>query len=340
MMLRAAGLAACMLVAGAGAAPGAPFARAVVVSPSDCVTPANIVAEEAAAPTGETYLRVQHIGDPGTAERRGEIANEVTWHVGALTGFDARGIPGAQRGFRNEGLPVGTSAFQLSCDEAGFLINTWQFSHREPVLGAGPSVSVWRDLAAPLPAFAGGAGIVLEAQLRAPWVLNQRPPVEAGTAQLSFGFYARDMVSGKYIGQVVQVFDNRPPGAGGVEFASYDGVVNFVSSPAARVDFHGLPVRFATVAPGDPQIQYQAPWSEARRYRIIVTHANFAAALETLRAQRQPELSPRPEDYAIASFGIFGEVFPGTGDDDNVSFAASAKGLTLRTMPLPALPAR
>ena len=67
-------------------------ARYRVVSAPDCVDAANVIAEFATAPTNATYMRVQHIGDPGSAELAGEIAGVVTWNVGALSGF---GVPAA-----------------------------------------------------------------------------------------------------------------------------------------------------------------------------------------------------------------------------------------------------
>src|SRR5258706_14678720 len=96
-----------------------------------CADAANIIREEAPAPANATYLRVQHMGDPGTPEWLGEIANTITWDVGALTGLHAP--PSAQRGYRDAGPPGAASAFQLQCESAGFLINTRTFSHAFPL---------------------------------------------------------------------------------------------------------------------------------------------------------------------------------------------------------------
>jgi hypothetical protein len=311
------------------------LSRTATLSPADCVTASNIIAEAADAPVNLTHMRVQHLGDPGTAELAGEIANPVTWNVGEFTGFDAGGIPGAQRGYRDEGLPAGASAFQLHCGGAGFLINTWQFSHATPLFGEGPSVSIGRSFAPALPAFRGGASLIMEADIKLPWIHNARPPVAAGTAQVSFFYYVRDSRSGKSIAQLAGIFDNRAPGAGGsgVETVDSDGVVNFASSPLAPFDTIGRAVRFVTVSVDSAQIQYQQPWSVSRHYRVRVTYDNFAAVLESLRAERQPELSPDPSDYSVTFFGILAEVFPGTGEADNVSLAGSVAGLTLRELP-------
>jgi len=61
-----------------------------VVSAPDCVDATNFVAEFDPAPVNVTYMRVQHIGDAGTPELAGEVANPVTGDVGRLTGLSAR----------------------------------------------------------------------------------------------------------------------------------------------------------------------------------------------------------------------------------------------------------
>src|SRR5206468_4443676 len=75
-------LAACGGGSGGSASPPSQPALAYLSAP-DCAGPAN------------------HIGDPGTAELAGEIANRVTWAVGDLTGFypPDPATSGAQRGF-------------------------------------------------------------------------------------------------------------------------------------------------------------------------------------------------------------------------------------------------
>jgi hypothetical protein len=94
-----------------------PAARYVTLCAPDCVAAGNIIVEAAQEPLNATHMRVQHIGDPGSPELAGEIANFMTWDVGALTGLR---VPyREQLGFRNE---EGASAFQLHCNAAGFFI--------------------------------------------------------------------------------------------------------------------------------------------------------------------------------------------------------------------------
>ena len=97
-------LAACGGGGGGASAPAAPGTPTLYVSAPDCAGPGNILAEEAASPQDATYLRVQHIGDPGTAELAEEVAHPITWAVGDYTGFYPAN-PGAQRGYRDAALP-------------------------------------------------------------------------------------------------------------------------------------------------------------------------------------------------------------------------------------------
>ena len=53
--------------------------------------------------------------------------------------------------------------------------------------------------------------------------------------------------------------------------------------------------------------------------------------------KRQAEISADPSDYTIVSFGILGEIFPGIGNEDNVSLGASVKALSLRQVLAPLL---
>src|SRR5260221_7746 len=101
-------------------------------------------AETPPVPPNVTTVRVQLLGDPGSPELLGEVANPVTWDVGPLTGLH---VPAsARRGYRDAAPPVAASAFQLQCDAGGLLINSWKFPHEVPVVGGGPAARVRRDL--------------------------------------------------------------------------------------------------------------------------------------------------------------------------------------------------
>lgn len=313
-----------------------PLARYVTLSPPDCADASRIIAEDAPAPANETYARVQHIGDPGTAELAGEIANPVTWDVGAVSGLHVSSPAASQRGFRDIGLPAGASAFQMECGAAGFLVNSFQFAHAAPLFGEGPSVSIARNLSPAPQAFPGpGWTLRLAADVSVPWAYTESVPVDAGTAQVSFFYYAQDATSGVAFAHLAAIFENRTPGTGGagVETVGSDGVTAFVSSPMLATDAAGAPVRFAHPAAGSATMQFVHGWTERRAFRAEVSYDEFRALLATLKAGALPQISARPEDYRILLFGVLGEIFPGTGNDHNVSLGASAAGLALYLSP-------
>jgi len=305
-----------------------------VLSAPDCVDAANMITEYAPAPLNATYLRVQHMGDPGSAELAGEVANPVTWPVGRLTGLVIP--PGeyahTQRGWRDVGPPNPASAFQLQCRAAGFVINSRQFGHSEPVVLAGPSISIARDLQ-PLAAVFGNAtsALTIAASVALPWVDAPLAPVTDGTAQGSFFYYARDVTTNVVFAHLIALFDNRAGGVGGTgdELVSADAFTAFADSPLRPQLAGGGPTQFVTLSQLSAAAQFGSGWSEARYFRAHVTYAQFRALLARLRATSLPDISPRPEDYRVSSFGFLGEIFPGVTRAYEVGFAGSVSDLQL-----------
>ena len=309
--------------------PDHPFARYRTLSPPDCVDASAMVADHLPGRIGTTYMRVEHIGDPGTDELAGQIAHEVTWDVSLYTGLAVP--PAAQRGYVDR---AGQSAFQLRCADAGFFINSTAFSHGQPVSGEGPNVSVGRDFDPGFAVFAQGGWVVVEADVRAPTVAGPPAPAEDGTAQLGFYVYYHDLTTVSAIAQIVGLLDNRAPGVNGsgVEWTGDDGHTGFVTSPLAPEDGTGMPVRFAVPLPGSAWMQYGHGWGEVRHVGFMVSPAHFAAALRELRA-RGAQISGNPADYVVTAVGVLGEVFPGTSHDHEVALGASVSNVALRTMP-------
>ena len=295
-----------------------------------CADAANIIREEATAPPNVTALRVQHIGDPGTPEWLGEIANAITWDVGALTGLHVP--PAAQRGYRDEGPPVASSAFQLQCDNAGFHINTRTFSHTVPLVGEGPSASVGRDLVPPVVAFRDANSLLtLEARVSVPSVVNEATPVQEGVASVGFFYYVQDSVSGTFVAHVIGIFDNRQPGmnGAGVEALGNDSAVAFAGSPLLGSDASGAPVRFVAVPTGAPTMRFVQPFSEPALFRAEISYARFRDMLAALRLSGS-QISPDPLNYRVTLYGVIGEVIVGTGPGHNVALGASVTDLALR----------
>lgn len=303
------------------------------VSAPDCVGASSFVSQSAAAPANATFMRVQHIGDAGTAEQAGQVANPVTWAVGDVTGlYPPDPASAAQRGLRNDPPPNASSAFQLSCNAAGFWINTARFSHALPLVGEGPSASIARE---PQP-FAriyrtAADTMTIEALVQVKTIDARQPHVAEGTAQVSFFYYARDLTTNTEFIHVIGLFESRPFGVGssGVENQASDGLNAFISSPLRTVDATGVPVRYVTVGADTELMRTVTPWDQPLPFRARVTYANFQAMLARLKAGPLPTISARPEDYRITLFGVLGEVVPGTGTEFEVALGAHVRDLRL-----------
>ena len=316
------------LAAFGGFAGGTEFAHDRVISAPDCVDASSIVAELAPAPHNSTYLRVQHIGDPGTAELASEVANVITWDVSAFSGLSVppSAYAQAQRGYRDAGPPQAASAFQLWCNGAGFFMDSRRFSHTSPLVLEGPSVSMARDLDPPAPIFGNAtSALTIQARVAVPLVRSDAPPVIDGTAQAGFFYYAQDMTTGATFAHVIAVFDNRTQGTNGAggEAVSADAYTPFVVSPLSGS------AAFVTPSADSAVEQFVSGWAEPRFFRAHVTYAQFASMLARLKRESLPGISPRPEDYRVTLFGVLGEIFPGTGTANEVALGASALDLAL-----------
>jgi hypothetical protein len=317
-------------IAALGHAQDHPAARLRVLAATDCPGPANIIAEEAREPLNQTYVRVQHMGDPGTQELEGEVANEITWDVGSLTGLHVS--PFYQRGYRDAPPPVAASAFQLACGSAGFLINSFQFSHVQPHVGEGPSASIARDLDPPIPAFEDAqSNFSLQAWVAVPTSHSPGLTAELGVTQVSFFYYVKDTISGTLIAHVIGLFDNRPAGSVAAEFLSNDGFTAFAGSPLAARDGAGNPVRWVEVAPGSATMRNGEVWSEPAYFRAVISYPRFKSMLEALDASSLPgsHVSTDPRDYRLVFFGLLAEIAVGTTREHDAMLGGHVRGLAL-----------
>jgi hypothetical protein len=323
------GIALLALASVAGVAAGSDLVR--VISGVDCVDARNFVAEFDPAPANVTYMRVQHVGDPDTPELAGEVANVVTWDVGRLTGLSLppSSFAKTQRGFRDQ---AGSSAFQLACESAGFFLNSRTFSHTKPLVLAGPSVSIARNLVPGAAVFRNAtSAITLEASVRIPVMLLDAPPVVEATAQVSFVYYVQDTTTGTAFAHVIALFDNRPAGVNGAgaEAVTADAYTAFVTSPLASRVPAGTAPAFVSVGASSSSAQFDEPWAEPRAFRALVSYPQFKAMLASLARDALLDISPRPEDYRVTLFGVLGEIFPGTDNSHEVLLGASVARLAL-----------
>jgi hypothetical protein len=251
MIARFAAIAALFAAGLAAGADYNPAARYRLLAAPDCAGPANIIAEAATGPLNQTFIRVQHIGDLDTDELSDEIAHEITWDVGSMTGLHVNSF--YQRGYRDAPPPVTASAFQLACESAGFFINSFQFEHSKPLFGEGPSASIGRTLDPPPVAFDDAQStLAIQGWVTVPTSVSPALTSDLGVTEVSFFYYVKDVTTGTNVAHVIGLFDNRDASALGSEFLSNDGVTAFAGSPLAAVDAAGNPVRFVELRPDRP----------------------------------------------------------------------------------------
>jgi hypothetical protein len=297
-----------------------------VLSPSDCAGPASIISEETPEPVSATHMRVQHIGDRGTDELRLEVANEVTWNVGQMTGLDAPSF--AQRGYRDAPPPVAASAFQIHCEAAGFFLNSSTFSHAQPLFGEGPSAGINRLLVPAPAAFDATDGtLFMQARIAVPTSISPALTAQLGVNSVGFYYYVRDMTTGTVIAHVIGVFDNRPPELFDfrTDFLSHDGITAFAGSPLASS------ARFVEPGRGSATMRQAQTWGEPVLFRADISYARFKAMLEALAASslQGTRISTDPLDYRVLFFGVIAEIIVGTDRAHEVMLGGHVRDLTL-----------
>jgi hypothetical protein len=239
-----------------------------------------------------------------------------------------------QRGYRDAPPPLAASAFQLWCEHAGFLINSFQFGHSKPLFGEGPSASIGRTLdPAPVAYDDERSTLAISGWVTVPTSVSPALTPELGVTEVSFFYYVRDTTTWTNIAHVIGLFDNRAPGVGGAgdEFLSNDGITAFAGSPLAAVNSLGNPVRFVRVAPTSESMRFAQSWNEPAYFRAEIPFAQFRAMLEALNASALPGsgVSTDPRDYRVLFFGVLVEIFVGTTHEHDVILGGNVGYLTL-----------
>jgi hypothetical protein len=283
------------------------------------------------------YLMVRHQGEPGGAEWLGQVANPVSWDVGLYSGWRPP-LPYAtwQRGYYDLGPPSGTSAVQLHCRQVGFMLNTYSYTRTSPIDGGGPNIAFEHAFAA-RPRVWSGADSVLrfELDLKLPWLYDPEADHAAGlgVAQVSLFYYAQQRRTGRVFAHVIALFDSRPNGVGnGREFVGHDTNLFFASSPLADLDADTHPVRFVQPGPGSGTFRNRETWSDATYFSAQISRGAIERALEALSSS-DPGFAVAPDELALLSVGMLIEVFPGFGDQHNLSVAGSMADFRISTGP-------
>lgn len=285
-------------------------------------------------PPNATYVYVRGMGDPGTEELENEVASTVGWDASFYTGFRPNGPYWylSQKGYANLGPPIGTNVFQVQGYYAGFLINTWQFSHTVPTTtpwGAqdgGPHMAYERRFGPPKEIFKDPSSeLTLQVYFKLPWLLFGQ---DAASAQAILFYYLIDITSGFRFAGVIGFFDSRPWGNfNGREALRTDSHDYYVSSPLARRTFDNRTPRYATKSPYSHPVQNGVEWTSDKFFRAHLSRDNLLNIIEDLETlEGITGISQDPNDWRLLRAGVLVEIgFPNpeTMADDNISVGGS-----------------
>lgn len=308
-----------------------------LVEPECIVDLARVQPQHPRREPNRFYLLVRNQGEPGSAEWLGQVANPVTWDVGQYSGFRPP-LPYAswQRGYYDLGPPSGTSAVQLHCRQAGFMLNTYSYTRSSPIRGGGPNISYEHAFAHRPRVWSGaGSALRLELELKLPWLYDPEADHAAGlgVAQVSLFYYAQQRATGRVFAHVIALFDSRPHGVGnGHEFVGHDTNLYFASSPLAEVDAGMNPVRFVQLGPGSATFRNRVTWPDAAYFSAEISREAIERALIELRAS-DPGTAVDPDGLALLSVGLLVEAFPGFGEQFRLSIAGSLADFRIASGP-------
>ncbi len=259
------------------------------------------------------------------------------WPDAALRGQPVTGLtvpePRAawQRARTADATPATSSAFQLACRDAGSYLDTGTFPRRD-VVGGGPHAIYGFSFndPPPQPVFDAlpATEFVLQASVEIPSFRTRIPSgatlTQPPIGQAALFAYFKDRTTGKAIGLLAALFDNRyAPGEAYVAYVGHDTQTPFVSSPLGAGTY---------LTPAADSLSFGGqPWAGLRPARMRLTQANFTRILadvnafcrdrRALRGCDAPSAgadaySASPLDYDITDFGLLHEVFPGIPSGD------------------------
>jgi hypothetical protein len=285
-------------------------------------------------PPNKTFVYVRGMGDPGTEELENEVANIVGWDASVFTGFRPKGPYWylSQKGYANEGWPTGTNVFQVQGYRAGFLINTYQFSHTQRTTtpwGAedgGPHIAYERRFSPTKEIFRDPSSeLTLQVYFKLPWLLIGQG---SASAQAILFYYLIDSTSGFRFAGVMEFFDSRPLGDfNGYEALRTDSHDYYVSSPLSRRTFDKKALRYATKSPFSRPIQNSKTWTSYKFFRAHLSQENLLNIIEDLQTiEGVTGISEDPKDWRLLRAGVLVEIaFPNreTMANDNISVGGS-----------------
>jgi hypothetical protein len=346
-----------LTIASASAADFVHFTPTPLKAP-DCITNAapsfftqNEVLPEPPHPTlpiGRYYQIVRFLGDGSVAIPTDfDFGHFPAGHPSGFQGWPLTGLTTPaprgdwQRASRADATLDNSSAFQLSCYDAGSFINTWTFAWPE-LIGAGPHAiygySFDNDATPPLFDGDPGTDFVLQAAVEIPWFAAWPaaglPAGSGPLGQVCLFAYFRDRSSGRTFALILALFDSRyPPDSSYPSLVMHDGATPFASMPMATGG------RYAHLSPVSSTFG-GAIWSGLRFFRAHVTQDDFRAMLADVNSycQANPALrycdapphasafSASITQYEVTDFGVIHEVFD-AGPHGNMSMGVHVYAL-------------
>ena len=299
---------------------------------AEAIQPNRLAQQYEPIPVNETWARIRHMGDVGTAQLEQQIANRVYSDRSAKTGLTVPALPFFGRGYYQRGFeddPArGTNVYQVLGTAFGWHINTFQFGHEQPiecppgfeVCGGGPNIAYSRAFDPPLdPWRTPSSEFTLQVYLKLPQV-HYDPEVPTA-AQVSFLYYLVHPDTGYLVAGLINLFDTRPFDQVGFERVGSDGITAFVTSDLRDAQPDGTPYRYMTRSPFSARGANRWRWPEEKFFRAHVS-------VEQLQAISDDAGAPgAPSEYRLLEASILIEVFPRlTGD---VSLGGSIRNFEL-----------
>lgn len=265
--------------------------------------------------TDSPVVTVGFLGDPGTWERNNAISFHQNWALDQFVGIQN---PTLKLGLYDEPLPVGSSGIAVKCQEAGFLINTFQFSHTQPVQGGGPQGSYGIKKFMPRRAFESSSSqLIIQGYVKHP---NHHWDEPDAVGQLVLAYYMQPLTCYRHgtpyecqaasvtnnipaFAHVIALYDSRNLIGTYDEYFDNDTFSGFFSSPLANYQQNGSPPQFLKKSIySAPMATAWQTWSGYNFFRAEISYEKMSNMISIFRNNAPAAAavtSPDPIDWGI-----------------------------------------
>lgn len=288
----------------------------------------NQVTEGIDINTDRPTVVVGYHGDPGTFERLNAISFPQTWAIDQFVGVSNASL---KLGLYDQPLPVGSSGIAVNCQEAGFLVNTFQFDHTQPVRGGGPQGSLGIKKFFPRPVYGSSISqMVIQGYVKHPYHHWTEP---GAVGQIVLAYYMQPLVcydkrSGApypcpaataqnnvpAFAHVIALYDSRNNIGTYNEFFGNDTFTGFFSSPLANFQENGAPPQYLKKSIySAPMAEGNQTWTNYNFFRAEISYEKMANMISIFRGSAPSVAaitSPNPVDWGIVLVGGLVETLP------------------------------